>query len=110
MDITIGLRKTLKRNPLTLANVDRWLTKTETTSDEKTVDTGRLTSFGEVELRGSVGAFAVVNTLHVAGVLVWSNVQSEAVSRLGLQGLWVLCKAGSWKNKTSFCQFLAFAC
>lgn len=59
---------------------------------------GRLTSFSEVELRGSVGALAVVNALQVTRVLVWSSVQSEAVSGEGLQGLWVLRKAGSWKK------------
>lgn len=67
----------------------------KTAGYEKTDGTGRLTSLGEVKLRGSIGALAVVNALHVAGVLVWSSVQSEAVSCEGLQGLWVLRKADS---------------
>lgn len=62
----------------------------------KSRHSSRLTSLAEVELRGSVGALAVVHTLHVAGGLVWTSVQREAVSRLGLQGLWVLRKAGRW--------------
>lgn len=65
------------------------------TGYEKKVDTGVLTSFSEVELRGSVGALAVVDALHVTGVLVRSSVQGEAVSREWLQGLCVLRRAGS---------------
>lgn len=49
----------------------------------------RLTSFGEVELCGPVGALTVVHVLHVAGVLVRSSVQGEAVSLERLQSSWV---------------------
>lgn len=49
----------------------------------------RLTSFGEVELCGPIGALTVVHMLHVAGVLVWSSVQGEAVSLERLQSSWV---------------------
>lgn len=49
----------------------------------------RLTSFGEIELRGPVGALAVVHGVHVAGVLVGPRVQSDAVSLEGLQRLCV---------------------
>lgn len=70
-------------------------TKLKRQAVKKKVDTGRLTSFGEVEPRGPVGALAVVDALHVASVLVRSSVQGEAVSRERLQGLCVLRKAGS---------------
>lgn len=54
-----------------------------------------LTSFSEVELRSPVGALTVIDMLHVAGVLVWSPVQSEAVSLVRLQRLCVF-KITKW--------------
>ena len=48
-----------------------------------------LTSFDKVELGAPVGALTVVDVLHVAGVLVRSCVQSDAVSLKRLQRLWV---------------------
>lgn len=69
------------------------------TGHEKKVDTGRLTSFGEVELRGPVGALTVVDALHVTGVLVQSSVQHEAVSCQGLQGLLFVAQGRNLKTK-----------
>lgn len=48
-----------------------------------------LTSFHEVELCAPVGAFAVVDGLHVARVVVWPCVQSDIVFLVRLQSFWV---------------------
>lgn len=56
------------------------------------VGTLKLTSFNVIEVCSSVGALAVVDVLHVAGVFVRPQVQSDAVSLVRLQRLWVVKK------------------
>lgn len=46
-----------------------------------------LTAFQEVNVRPPIGALAVVDLLHVAGVLIGSGVQDDAVSSVWLQRL-----------------------
>lgn len=41
-----------------------------------------------IKLCGPVGALTVVDVLHVAGVLVWSQMQSDSVSCVRLQMFW----------------------
>lgn len=54
----------------------------------------RLTSFQEVELRGPVGALAVVDALQVAAVLVWTHVHRQGVSSVRLQRFQIFFKKG----------------
>lgn len=46
-----------------------------------------LASFLQVELGGGVGALTVVDALDVAGLLLWSCVQTDKVSLVRLQSL-----------------------
>lgn len=82
-------------------------------SQQKQNERRRLTSLSEVELCGPIGALTVVHVLHVAGVLVRSSVQGEAVSLERLQSSWVfhaiewvIAEAGSYVICNSSCQIL----
>lgn len=79
------------RRELCAAEGELWLLPCEETGVLLCWRAFWLTSFHEIELRAPIGALAVVGMLHVAGVLVWSCVQSDAVSPVGLQRL-CLCR------------------
>lgn len=66
----------------------RWCLKAAQQPFSSSVLLRRLTSFHEVEVRAPVCALAVVDALHVAGVLVWPHVHSQAVSSVRLQRLY----------------------